>query len=551
MERILNPPITRENSPLSPSLIVTARAAVPSVILYCSILMAILIFALIGAYTLSVMLADESNLSQHRQQNNHVPYVYAAYTRATPAAGGPTLKDPNLKVEKIFQGDLGITTSMAFLGPNDILVLEKNEGKVHRIKDGVLLPEPVLAVSNVGKEIEWGMLGIAVDKVNSDNTVARTTSNPNGSNTYVFLYYTEPTTVSNSLPPTSISNVDNSDDGEEENSDNNDGGGGDNNSGNQAGDEGGEQQGSQEMMANRLYRYELVNDKLVNPKLLLSLPANSPDAGTENNHDGGKVVVGPDHNVYIAIGDVGGHRGQAQNVQDGQPLDGTSGILRVTENGDPVNGSPNLAAFSAVDSSSSTSSLANYYYAYGIRNSFGIDFDPVTGNLWESENGADDNDEINLVLPGFNSGWSKVMGIASSSSKSSSSSASGFSLEDQLVTFDGNGKYRDPEFVSKQTIGPTALKFLGSDKLGTQYQNTIFMGDVNTGNLYNFKLNQDRTGLALTGPLTDKVADTYEELQPVIFGQGFGVITDIKDNPYDGYLYILGYDGSIYKISPL
>ena len=96
-----------------------------------------------------------------------------------------------------------------------------------------------------------------------------------------------------------------------------------------------------------------------------------------------------------------------------------------------------------------------------------------------------------------------------------------------------------------------ALKFLGSDKLGTQYQNTIFMGDVNTGNLYNFKLNQDRAGLALSGPLADKIADTYEELGPVIFGHGFGVITDIKDNPYDGYLYILGYDGSIYKISSL
>ena len=77
------------------------------------------------------------------------------------------------------------------------------------------------------------------------------------------------------------------------------------------------------------------------------------------------------------------------------------------------------------------------------------------------------------------------------------------------------------------------------------------MGDVNTGNLYNFKLNQDRTGLALTGPLVGKIAHTYEDLESVIFGQGFGVITDIKDNSYDGYLYILGYDGSIYKISPL
>jgi hypothetical protein len=76
------------------------------------------------------------------------------------------------------------------------------------------------------------------------------------------------------------------------------------------------------------------------------------------------------------------------------------------------------------------------------------------------------------------------------------------------MTFDGQGKYREPEFVSKQTIGPTALKFLNSDRLGTRYQNTIFMGDVNMGNLYNFKLNQDRTGLALSGPLEDKIANT-------------------------------------------
>ena len=50
------------------------------------------------------------------------------------------------------------------------------------------------------------------------------------------------------------------------------------------------------------------------------------------------------------------------------------------------------------------------YYAYGVRNSFGITFDPLTGNLWQTENGADSYDEINLVKPGFNSGWIKVMG---------------------------------------------------------------------------------------------------------------------------------------------
>lgn len=42
------------------------------------------------------------------------------------------------------------------------------------------------------------------------------------------------------------------------------------------------------------------------------------------------------------------------------------------------------------------------YFAYGIRNSFGMDFDPMTGNLWLSENGVHNNDEINLVNSGFN-----------------------------------------------------------------------------------------------------------------------------------------------------
>lgn len=509
-----------------------------SAFLYSSIIVTSIIFVMVGAYTISLIPSDETNLFNHDQQNDNVQYAYAAYTKAKPATGGPTLEDPNLHVERIFKGELGITTGMEFIGPNDILVLEKNEGKVHRIKDGVLLPEPVLTVSNVGKEIEWGMLGIAVDKVNSDSVTDP--NNPNAPITYVFLYFTEPASssiMSDNFP--TASNVGKGDD----NGDGDISGGGDAESNSDNGSE-----GMQQEMANRLYRFELLDDKLANPKLLLSLPANSPDSSAENNHDGGKVVVGPDHNVYVAIGDVGGHHGQAQNVQDGEPLDGTSGILRTTENGDPVNNLPHLTTFPGGDSSSP--GVASYYYAYGIRNSFGMDFDPVTGNLWESENGADDNDEINLVLPGFNSGWSEITGIASSSSSSSTSSSHESNLDEMLVTFNGEGKYRDPEFVSKQTIGPTALKFLSSDKLGPQYLNTMFMGDVNTGNLYNFELNHDRTGLSLSGPLADKIADNYEELEPVIFGRGFGVITDIKDNPYDGYLYILGYDGSIYKISP-
>jgi aldose sugar dehydrogenase len=391
-----------------------------------------------------------------------------------PSLTGPTINDPNLKVERVFAGDLQIPTSMAFLGPNDILVLEKNKGVVDRIVNGKLLPQPLVQIPNIAnQEVEWGLLGIVIDKTGTDSS----------SPTYVFLYYTE------------------------------------------KGSDSGER------ARNHTYRYELSSDgsRLVNPLLLLNLPATSPDPDQESNHDRGKVMIGPDHNVYTAIGDVGGHRGQAQNDKDGARLDGTSGILRVTKDGQPVIPDP-----------LGREDPTRTYYAYGIRNSFGFEFDPITGNIWDTENGADDNDEVNLVAPGFNSGWLKMQGMAPPN----------FDPNTELVTFGDKGKYHDPQFVWRQTIGPTALKFLNSDKLGKQYENTIFTGDVDTGNLYNFKLNADRNGLQLAGALSDKIADTREELHPIIFGQGFGVITDIKVGAGDGYLYILTYDGSIYRILP-
>jgi hypothetical protein len=75
--------------------------------------------------------------------------------------------------------------------------------------------------------------------------------------------------------------------------------------------------------------------------------------------------------------------------------------------------------------------------------------------------------------------------------------------------------------IGEPIQGPTALKFLNSDKPGKQYKNTFVTGNVNTGNLYNFKLNADRTELLLRGALEDKIGDTHHELRPVIFGQGY------------------------------
>jgi glucose/arabinose dehydrogenase len=188
-----------------------------------------------------------------------------------------------------------------------------------------------------------------------------------------------------------------------------------------------------------------------------------------------------------------------------------------------------------------------------MRNTFGMDFDPLTGNLLDTENGNTFGDEINLVQPGFNSGWSQVAGIwKARTNPGPAIGADSNNPPKGLVTFDGKGVYRAPELATLQTIGPTALKFLNSDKLGKQYENTIFMGDVNTGRLYNFKLNENRTELVLNGSLADKIANTPQELQEggAVLGQGFGTITDIQVGPDDGYLYILTLRGGLYRIVP-
>jgi aldose sugar dehydrogenase len=93
------------------------------------------------------------------------------------------------------------------------------------------------------------------------------------------------------------------------------------------------------------------------------------------------------------------------------------------------------------------SSPVNAYYAYGIRNSFGMDFDPLTGKLWDTENGPEYGDEINIVDPGFNSGWSNIQGMWLTSGPKPGPVAPTNPGSKLLVDFDGKGKYRAPEFT--------------------------------------------------------------------------------------------------------
>lgn len=377
-------------------------------------------------------------------------------------------------------------SDMAVLGPEEMIVLDKRNGLVSRVINGQISAQPLLDVA-VSNKVERGLVGIAL----SNTTI-------NNGTKYVFLYYTEGKHDGDDVCPKSDFCTPGT-----------------------------------EPLGNRLYRYELTKDttKLINPELLLDLPA-TPGPG----HNGGKMIVDTNNSVFIIVGDVMAERSMTQNYEEGEKPDGTGGILKVDPSGNFSGNGPLGNKFPL-----------NIYYAYGIRNGFGLDIDPVTGYLWDTENGPDFGDEINLVKPGFNSGWKDVQGMWN---HAGGKPVKGPLNLEGLVGFDGKGKYSEPEFTWKDTMGPTAIKFFNSDKYGPDYKNDIFVGDVHNGNIYHFNLNEDRTSLQLDGVLSDKIADTSDELGGITFADGFGGITDLEIGP-DGYLYVLSLGlGTIYKIVP-
>ena len=425
-----------------------------------------------------LLLFSFCNIYAQQNQNQHQPL----------AAENITLYDPNLKIELVASG-LDFPTTMAFLGPDDFLILEKNTGYVKRFVNGTQVEKPLLHVNTNIKD-ERGLLGIAVSEKKNFNDNPFFIENKKITHN-VFLYYIE----------CNAKNLN---------------------------------------CENRIYKYDLdnKNNVLINPKFLVGVPS-FPDP----SHIGGIIDIGPDENLYVTVGNFQNtiptkiYKTKTQNYEDGEPVDGRAGILRLTQNGYPVlhpNGTGILG----------NKYPLNAYYAYGIRNSFGIDFDPVTGKLWDTENGPQFGDEINLVEPGFNSGSDRVYGIWEADefgdmlkNKKGEAVAVG-NNPPNLVNFNGKGHYNPPEFIWIKTIAPTALLFLDSDKLGSEYQNDMFVGSADGGRIFHFDLNDKRDGLVLKGNLTDKIAYDKTEFKDILFAEGFVIITDIKQGP-DGYPYIV------------
>jgi aldose sugar dehydrogenase len=459
-------------------------------------------------------------------------------SQLTVQSNGPTMLHPRLAVRTVVTG-LATPTTLAFLGPNDLLVLEKNTGQVQRVVNGAMHSTVLDLAVNFGSE--RGLLGIALHP--------DFPTNPG-----VYLYWTESTTGADTNV---LSNT--------------------------------------PLLGNRVDRFSWDGSSLTFADNLITIRALQQDAGQpeRGNHNGGVIAFGPDGKLYIFVGDVG-RRGQLQNLPCGptatcpgaavpddqfggpEPDDAhlTGVTLRLNDDGTAPTDNP----FFAVGASMGGEVGANIQkiFSYGHRNSFGMTFDPKSGGLWLQENADDAFSEINRITPGMNGGWVQIAGPVEriGQYKEIETTFGGQNLQQlrwpptniadtpeealsRLFMLPG-AHYSDPQFSWKWEIAPGGIGFVKGRGLGPQFEGSLFVGAATSlleeGYLFHFKLTGNRRKIAVDDRrLRDRVADNLAkhditESESLLIGRDFGVVTDIKTGP-NGNLFVVSLShGAIYEI---
>ncbi|MGH9247593.1 MAG: PQQ-dependent sugar dehydrogenase [Acidimicrobiales bacterium] len=459
---------------------------------------------------------------------------------------GPEMLHPRLEVRMMVDG-LITPTSLAFLAEDDMLVLEKQTGRVQRVVDGAIRSTVLdLAVNNFS---ERGLLGIALHP--------DFPSEPS-----VYLYWTESTTGEDTGAPDET-----------------------------------------RLLGNRVDRFTWDGSSLTLTENIIRLralqPPNPPlESRTFGNHDGGVLRFGPDGKLYIFIGDVG-RRGQMQNLPDGplgpgmpddqfggpEPDDAhlTGVILRLNDDGTAPSDNPFFDVGAAMGGE--VGANIQKIFSYGHRNSFGMAFDPISGDLWNENNGDDSFTELNRVEPGMNGGWIQIMGPvariaqfkATETDTETIDPVTGqtyFGLQQERWSPENiadtpeealarlfmlaGAHYSDPEFSWRFEVAPAAIGFVEGRGLGPQFQGDLFVGGARTflegGHLFHFNLTGNRRMIAVDDPrLEDRVADNNHkfditESESLLIGRNFGIVTDIQTGP-NGNLFVVSLtQGAIHEI---
>lgn len=462
---------------------------------------------------------------------------------AAALAQEPSVVDHNLAVRTVV-GGLNQPTTMAFLGPGDFFILEKASGQVKRVVDGTVHSTVLDLAVNSGSE--RGLLGIALHPNFPENPA-------------VYIHWTDSTTGADT---TVLANT--------------------------------------SLLGNRVDRFVWDGATLTFDRNIIQLRALQPafdreptPAAGRGNHNGGVLRFGPDGKLYIIKGDTG-RRGWLQNLPCGPTPDCpgptvqddnfggpepdnahlTGVILRLNDDGSTPADNP----FHAVGASMGGEVGANIQkiFAYGVRNSFGMAFDPYSGWLWAEENGDDSFSELNRVEPGMNSGWVQVQGPLSrvAQFREIETNAPFRGLQQARWSPDNiaatpqealsrmfmlpGAHFSDPEMTWKFEVAPAGIGFMKGSALGPQYDGDLFMGGARPtlegGHLFHFNLTGNRLKIGVDDPrLEDRVADNLAkfeitESESLLFGRNFGVVTDIHTGP-NGNLFLVSLsNGTVYEI---
>jgi glucose/arabinose dehydrogenase/plastocyanin len=485
-----------------------------------------------GAIALIFALAACSSGATAPSASEAQPSASAAPSATESAApsAGPAMVDQSLGVEVVVDG-LTEPTNLAFLGADDFFVIEKSTGHVIRAQGGEA-SAPVLDLA-VNFFDERGLLGIALHPEFE-------------SNGYVYLYWT-------------ASGQGSGDDG-------------------MLGDDTDEETALPDL-GNRVDRFVWDGTALTWDMNIVQLRSNTLDTDTldriRGNHDAGPIVFGQDGKLFIIIGDQN-QRTQLQNLPDADApndINFTGVILRLNDDGSIPDDNPFFAAGAEIGGEAGEN--VQSIWAYGIRNSFGMAIHPATGDLWETENGDDSWDEVNVFPAGSNSGWIQLMGpperfdeyrqIESESEDGLDNPTwwPGDKLAQDvdgamaaMLELDGS-QYVPPVFAWKHPVAVTSIGFVDDDALGESSVNTAWLGSVLNDSLYRYPLTADASGFDFaddTG-LSDLVDDNAEkgdigESADYVVGTGFGVVTHILQAP-DGLLYVSSISaGAVYRIGP-
>ena len=287
-----------------------------------------------------------------------------------------------------------------------------------------------------------------------------------------------------------------------------------------------------------------------------ALRSNTLDTDTldrlRGNHDAGPIVFGQDGKLFIIIGDQN-QRTQLQNLPDADApndINFTGVILRLNDDGSIPDDNPFFAA--GAEMGGEAGENVQSIWAYGIRNSFGMAIHPATGDLWETENGDDSWDEVNVFPAGSNSGWIQLMGPPErfdeyrqieSESEDGLDNPTWWPGDNLAQDVDGamaamleldGSEYVPPVFAWKHPVAVTSIGFVDDDALGESSVNTAWLGSVLNDSLYRYPLTADASGFdfADDAGLSDLVDDNAEkgdigESADYVVGTGFGVVTHI------------------------